>query len=1293
VRRPMAALFADSKFDCARGLLALLAAATLALAPASALAIGGEQKLDDPPTMGYTTMRVTGLVKADLTSFTGAVVEIADSPSGLNDGALGGGGELPLFPGEEVAPVDKTFTDLEPGTTYYARIKGEKFDGDGPTFSNVVSGTTLPVDAPAVLGVDGASSVSFTTAHVGGEVEGAEGPDPAFASHCRFEYVTDAEYGARDEVQVLTVRATGGTFQVGYEGSSTGPIAYDASAATLEAALEVLPAIGAGNVAVSGGPGNPGGDNPYTVSFQGALAGADLGQMYAESSGLEPGGQSGADVQTAVGGHPVEGFNRASSTPCDVNPVTAAGPTSVSADLTGLEAGTTYHLRLAISNAGGGDSEEASNFTTLAVDPPAVLGVDDADNVLYTQADLSGEVERPVGADPAFDVDCRFEYVTASSFLSEGFQSAGQQPCAETPVTGPGASAVSAHLSGLSIGTTYYYRLVAVNAGGRDVLRGANPFTTLVPDAPEVSIFPVEEIGAHTARFSGEINPGNTDPGFDVNWHFECTPECPGLEGSIPADEADHEVSVEAKGLSANTAYQVSLVASNASQSASAGPVGFSTDAAAPRVGTFPAFAMAGGTEAFVGGTVDAENSTSTYWIEYGTDGSYGSSIPLGEDGDAGSGEETAFYRERLTGLQPGAEYHYRLVAENQAGTAEGRDMTFVTPTGDLGSSIGAVDLPDDRTWEMVSPPQKNSADIWRVYLGASADGKAISYKSQGSFAGLPTAKGATLADYIARRGSTGWTSEGLTPGGGLYSFTSGAFEMSDDRRFTRFNWRERGNESPDREVELDPDQIGSVVRQYLRNNDTKKFKRIPFPVEALPGEPKVGLPYAGTPDNSHYAVTTLENVTDESPCYTEAAPCVYESLDHGFSWRLASVLPDESPAHGSLAGISQDGSRIYFRSGEGNYVRVGGSTTTQISGGGGTSVLAIEGGTGSRVLLRSSEPLLGSDEDSADDLYLWDGSQPDGERLTLVSQGDRPGVEIELDRALGYQEDMVNTQRVERGFFVGGNQLLAGEDETPGQKIYAWDATGGQPSLSYVATANPSDARTSPNGRFLVFTSAERLTAYDNAGQQEVYRYDQDTDRLVCVSCEPEGRAATAEGRLYYIADPESAFGIGHALRNVTDEGLVFFESLERLAKHDSNGEADVYEYSEGLPHLLSKGTGAHQSRFADASISGDDVFILTDDQLSGWDTDRSYDVYDARVGGGLPEPPAGVIPCEGDSCQPNPSPPNDPTPASEGFKGAGNVKPQAAKKPCKKAKGKKRCQKKKHKKHGEKKSTGKNG
>jgi hypothetical protein len=694
-----------------------------------------------------------------------------------------------------------------------------------------------------------------------------------------------------------------------------------------------------------------------------------------------------------------------------------------------------------------------------------------------------------------------------------------------------------------------------------------------------------------------------------------------------------------------------------------------------------------------VGGTVDPENATTTYWIEYGPDESYGSSIPVSEDGEAGAGDDPSFVQQKLTGLAPGAEYHFRLVAANSAGPVAGNDQTFVTPTGDLGSAVGDVALPDNRRWEMVSPAAKNAADVWKAYVAASPDGQAVSYKSQGSFAGLPTAKGGNLADYIARRGTDSWVNKGLTPQGGLFCFVCGAVEMSADKSFVRFNWRERGTESPDKELELDPSQIESVTRQYLRNNQTDTFKRLPdsYGIDALSN--------AMSSDGSHIAVTTEESLTGEAPCDSGSTPCVYESLDHGFSWRLVSVLSGGA-AEGRMIGMSEDGSRIYFRSGGNIYVRVDGTTTTQVAGDAATTIAAIEGPTGSRVLLRSSEALLPADEDSEVDLYVWDGSAPEGERLTLVSEGDIPGVEASFaflggfpSGVLAYREDQFNSHGLDGGFFAAGNQVLAGEPDAPGEKIYAWGADGGQPSLSYVATVNNlGDARISPDGRYLVLASTDRLTAYDNEGVQEIYRYDGETGRLACVSCDPQGRKQTRESRLSFISPQEGAFGIGHELRNVDDRGDVFFESLEGLVNHDSNGVSDVYEYEDGLPHLLSKGTGPHQSRFADASVSGDDVFILTDDQLVGWDVDRSYDIYDARIGGGLPEPPPPGIPCEGDSCQPVPNPPNDPTPASENFKGAGNVKPAAHKKKhCKKRHCKKHHHKKKH--PGKKQSTKKNG
>lgn len=70
-------------------------------------------------------------------------------------------------------------------------------------------------------------------------------------------------YEAAEDVQEWTnsgnftvyLAALSGTFTLGYAGQLTEPIAYNANAATVQAALEALSTIGSGNVTVTGDPG------------------------------------------------------------------------------------------------------------------------------------------------------------------------------------------------------------------------------------------------------------------------------------------------------------------------------------------------------------------------------------------------------------------------------------------------------------------------------------------------------------------------------------------------------------------------------------------------------------------------------------------------------------------------------------------------------------------------------------------------------------------------------------------------------------------------------------------------------------------------------------------------------------------------------------------------------------------------------------------------------------------------------------------------------------------------------
>jgi hypothetical protein len=88
-------------------------------------------------------------------------------------------------------------------------------------------------------------------------------------------------YTVSNEVQTLTEGGSGLTsFTVTWNGQTTASLAAAATAAQVQAALEALSNIGAGNVVVTGNA-----SGPYTVTFQGALAGTDVAAMTTTPTG------------------------------------------------------------------------------------------------------------------------------------------------------------------------------------------------------------------------------------------------------------------------------------------------------------------------------------------------------------------------------------------------------------------------------------------------------------------------------------------------------------------------------------------------------------------------------------------------------------------------------------------------------------------------------------------------------------------------------------------------------------------------------------------------------------------------------------------------------------------------------------------------------------------------------------------------------------------------------------------------------------------------------------------------
>ena len=101
---------------------------------------------------------------------------------------------------------------------------------------------------------------------------------------------------AVDEVQLVTITSSpsGGTFTLTYSGQTTSAIAYNASAATVDAALEALSNIGAGDVVVTGSAGGP-----WTVTFATALAATNVAQMTGNGASL-----TGATTETLTAATP-----------------------------------------------------------------------------------------------------------------------------------------------------------------------------------------------------------------------------------------------------------------------------------------------------------------------------------------------------------------------------------------------------------------------------------------------------------------------------------------------------------------------------------------------------------------------------------------------------------------------------------------------------------------------------------------------------------------------------------------------------------------------------------------------------------------------------------------------------------------------------------------------------------------------------------------------------------------------------------------------------------------------------
>ncbi len=181
------------------------------------------------------------------------------------------------------------------------------------------------------------------------------------------------------------------------------------------------------------------------------------------------------------------------------------------------------------------------------------------------------------------------------------------------------------------------------------------------------------------ATLTGSIEPEGNPTEYRFEYGSGSVSEHSTAPTSLGAsDFISHSVALPVSGLLPDTEYHFELIVSyGAGQTVSGGTQTFTTPPAAePAVSSLTASALTE-TEATLNGKVDPEGGAEAeYLFEWGA-GSSGAyehttkvvSLPS----DSAEHQVSA----TVTGLTPGREYHFRLVAKNKLGSVQGDDLTF----------------------------------------------------------------------------------------------------------------------------------------------------------------------------------------------------------------------------------------------------------------------------------------------------------------------------------------------------------------------------------------------------------------------------------------------------------------------------------------------------------------------------------------------------------------------------------------------------------------------------------------
>lgn len=860
-------------------------------------------------------------------------------------------------------------------------------------------------------------------------------------------------------------------------------------------------------------------------------------------------------------------------------------------------------------------------FGPLAYGVPPLASTGIASSVAGGEATLNGTVD-PRGLKPE---DCHFEYLTDAEYQQNieeaeaegheeaadegyGFEGAASEECAESLDeigSGIGAVPVHANVDGLDPEGRYRFRLVAENKFGTSEGDAGLFGPPVLTPAPARPVFYTE------ATLRATIDPA----GLATKFHFDYV-----TQEHFEADGFEHPTS-----------------------------------------------------------TAEAE-------------------IP--------AGREPTDIEVPLFDLAEEVTYHFRIVVGNEVKTLKGPDQTLTT----LGRPIKSVcpneefrigpsaNLPDCRAYELTTPADTRGAtpftvtsqfNNWLVTPRGEGAGERLSFFTGGTLPGFGGS--GRLDGYRSQRAvgegphpSMGWTTDLVSPS---YIQLGGSqpgvedFGLAPDQRYSFwevFELREvfEGSLAKGRYLRT-PTGFDPIGRGSLGSDLDAKGRFVAAGATHVIFSSKAHLESEAPP-------VGVEALYDRTPSGTQVVSVPPTGASEAEAEKFKTLKA-------TYAGATEDGSTAMFTVDGALYARPDGEETVKVANDPNTFAGVSE--TGDRVFYADESwpelnpspaglHVLDLDTQTATAIAsdaIFVNVAADGSHVYFTSQqqlGDAPPT-LEFSDKLYLWDYATETTR-----FIGvldPQDLISFEGQAQ-VDLLRW--TG-----AIVNRRAESPTRSTADGGVLVFLSHAQLTSYDNTeataaacgdpkvnGDRcaEIYRYNSKAvagEQLLCVSCDPSGAPASADAALQTVAS-DSRVDASTLIPNLTEDGLrVFFESEDALLPEDANSIKDIYEWKAqgvdackrlgGCLALISSGQGEHPNYLYSMTPDGHDVFFRTLEKLHGADVTGSPSIYDARVEGGIPDPPQ-AAPCQGDACQGQGSTsPNLPNPTSTGS-GPGNFRPK---------------------------------